>query len=219
MAEQNPKVEALCHALGENFSMNSPEEKVQFRQIVVAELIKAGFIDATGNVVVVKTKTAPAVTAPATGGVGAVTESYQQFMSRRNTELKSTVAEWPQRKAIINEEWVAKKGKTAVPHRATGGAAAPKKAKATRKKTAWDLYMKEQMSDSKLKDEFKSGKDRLTAVAATWKVMTEADKAPWVTKLAGLVSPVVAPKAEPAVEAPVVADEEEAEEEGEDKDE
>jgi hypothetical protein len=220
MAEQNPKVEALCYALADKFQMNSPEEKVQFQQIVVAELIKAGFVDAKGNVVVVKTtSTAPVVVAAGGSGPSGVAESYQQFMSRRNGELKPTVPDWNQRKAQIKEEWDANKGKTAAPRAsAVAGAAAPKE-KAKRKKTTWDLYMKEQMNDPKLK-ETKSGKDRLKMIAVTWKGMSEADKAPYVAKLAGLMSPVVAPQAEPAAAAPAEkeAEAEEAEEaEGEDE--
>jgi hypothetical protein len=205
--------------------METPEQKVQFRQILVTELTKAGFLDAKGNVVVVKTQVVAApAPAPAVVGGSAVTESYQQFMSRRNTELKATVAEWPQRKTIINEEWVSNKGVVAKAPRAKGAAratgeeGAPKKEKTKRKKTAWDLFMKEHMNDSDMKEEFKSGQARLKKIAAMWHEMTEADKAPWVAKLAGLVSPVV-PLAEPAVEAPVEADEEAEEEEGEDKDE
>lgn len=213
MAEQNSKVEALCHALGECFSMNTPEEKVQFRQILITELTKAGFLDAKGNVMVTKTPTTPV----AAGG-SAVTESYQQFMSRRNKELVSTVSEWNQRKDIIKAEWDANKGKGKTVTAPVAGAVVVPKEKAKRKKTAWDLFMKEQMNDIKLKDEFKSGKDRLKQIAATWKTMTETDRAPWATKLAGLVSPVVAPQAEPAKEVAHVEDEDE-EDEDEDKDE
>jgi hypothetical protein len=144
-------------------------------------------------------------------------------MSRRNGELKPTVPDWNQRKAQIKEEWDANKGKTAAPRAgavagAVAGATAPKE-KAKRKKTTWDLYMKEQMNDPKLK-ETKSGKDRLKMIAATWKGMSEADKAPYVAKLAGLMSPVVAPQAEPAAAAPAEKEAEaEAEEEAEGEDE
>jgi hypothetical protein len=168
MAELNPKVEALCHALGESFSMNSPEEKVIFRQILVSELTKAGFLDAKGNVVVIKT---PAVAPVAVGVTGApatgVTESYQQFMSRRNTELKPTVAEWPQRKTMIKEEWDAT-------HK--GGA----------KMSDFELYMKKQL-DSYVKEE-----NRLKTIHSIWNGLSEEEKAQWVTK-----SQVV-PQAEPA---------------------
>ena len=169
------KFEVFWHLLNEKMDFSGEQEETT-KGFMLEALEKAGL---TGNV-------QPVVQAAAAGGKHI--SGWNLYMKDRMAGLKDQIksgserltaigAEW---KALTKEEqgvWNAKAKGTPV---AEGGAPAAAPAKKQGHVSGWNLYMKDRMTA--LKEQIKSGSERLKTIGAEWKALTKEQQGVWNAK-------------------------------------
>ena len=173
--------EVFWQLLNEKMAFGEGEEVDATKGFMLEALEKAGL---TGNVQPV-VQAAPVVS----GGAKRIS-GWNLYMKERMAALKDQIKSGSERLTAIGAEWKAMtKEQQAVYNTQAKGtpvegemqAAAPAAAgKKTGHVSGWNLYMKDRMAA--LKEQIKSGSERLKTIGAEWKAMTKEEQAVWNAK-------------------------------------
>lgn len=169
------KFEVFWQMLNEKMDFSGEQEETT-KSFMLEALEKAGL---TGNV-----QAGPVVSS------GKHISGWNLYMKNRMATLKDQIKSGSERLKTIGAEWktLTKEEQTVWNARAKGvpvetGAGAPAPAPAGKKighVSGWNLYMKDRMAA--LKEEIKSGSERLKTIGTEWKAMTKEQQAEWNAK-------------------------------------